>query len=314
MSGAGSARVRSGDGATVDVSFVISTRNRVGSLPRTLDSIKASAKEAPSVAVEVVVVDNGSSDDTSTVVAAWADAAALPLTLLYEARPGLAAARNTGTAATRGRILALTDDDCVVDPSYVGRLIERFAQDPGPTLRGGRVDLGDPADLPITVKPERNHRLYTHNIRPGGFLLGCNMAFGRDVLERVGPFDERFGAGARFRSAEDSDFIFRASRAGVTVAYDPTLIVTHFHGRRKVSEAERLYAGYCFGDGALYAKHGLRDPYPARFLYHLVRNALREWRTGAAVEPRLVLSERTRLRHTMRGMLAYWLPNQGRAA
>lgn len=186
----------------IDVSLLICTRNRRASLSATLASIAAAAGGRR---LEVIVVDNGSTDDSAALVRAWAADQSFTVRLLAEPRPGLARARNVALAAARGRIIAMTDDDCVLHPDYFAQLARAFAEQPAPVIIGGRILLGDPADLPVTVKLEDHPMIAPASGFPGGFVMGANLAFTADVRDRVGLFDERFGAGAPFRAAEDTD-------------------------------------------------------------------------------------------------------------
>jgi len=74
------------------------------------------------------------------------------------------------------------------------------------------------------------------------------------LIERVGLYDTDFGPGSRF-IAEDSDFIYRAWKAGYKLIYVPSLFVYHDHGRRTPAAALALRRGYIFGRGGFYAKH-----------------------------------------------------------
>lgn len=152
----------------------------------------------------------------------------------------------------------MTDDDCILHPDYFEQLIRAFAAQPAPVVIGGRILLGDPADLPVTVKLEDHPMIAPSDGFPGGFVMGANLAFTADVRDKVGLFDERFGAGAPFRAAEDTDYLFRALGHGIPVRYDPNFVVDHHHGR-KPQKIVTLLAGYGYGDGAVYAKHLLSD-------------------------------------------------------
>ncbi len=242
-----------------DISLILCTRDRSARLDATLASITRAVAAAPGLVVEVVIVDNGSTDATPARLAAWRADQSFPVVLLNEPRPGLSRARNRGLAAARGRIVAMTDDDCVLHADHLAGLAACFAEVAGPAIIGGRILPGDPADLPVTVKLEDHPMIAAPRAFPGGFVMGANLAFTADVVTRIGPFDERFGAGAPFVAAEDTDFLFRALGQGIPVRYDPCFTVDHHHGRRDEATVARLLAGYSFGDGALYAKHR-RDP------------------------------------------------------
>jgi len=89
--------------------------------------------------------------------------------------------------------------------------------------------------------------------------------------------DERFGAGTRLLSAEDSDFICRALISNKQIEYIPEIRVFHAHGRRTEEAASALMRGYVIGRGAFYCKHGLRlDMQVVKQAYWEVRNLLRD--------------------------------------
>jgi glycosyltransferase involved in cell wall biosynthesis len=237
------------------VSVILCTRNRAALLDNALGQLVPVIRDNPAVRVELVIVDNGSQDNTAAVIAAFVashpDMAIRPVVAL---KPGLAAARNAGLKVGRGRILMFCDDDGVLAPDYFTVLVRLYANVKGMTMIGGRVLLGNENDLPYTIKTETEPAVYNGRY-PGGFIHGCNMTFSRTIYETIGLMDERFGAGALFPSADESDYIHRAHKAGALVRYCPELIAYHHHGRRDPAEVRRLFDGYMIGDGALFAKH-----------------------------------------------------------
>jgi len=285
----------------VDVSVVICTRNRAHALHATLESVAVAARICSSAKTELVIVDNASSDDTEAVVSAWAETAGLQVTLVREARKGLAAARNAGIRAAHGALLAFTDDDCRLAPHYLCTLLELSARDPGMVVRGGRVDLGDPADLPFTIKTDPIPATYDGGRHPGGFIHGCNMAMTSATFDRIGEFDERFGAGAPCEAGEDTDYLYRAFLAGIPVEYAPSLVVAHHHGRRSHAEIAKLNGIYARGNGALYLKYARH--------WHLLRNfawdlkgSARELFGGAPIDPHFGFTYRANILGCLQGM------------
>jgi glycosyltransferase involved in cell wall biosynthesis len=287
-----------------DVSLLVCTRDRAPSLAATLASITRALTHAESLAVEVVLVDNGSRDATQQLLADWAAAQAVVVHLLHEPRPGLARARNRALEQARGRIIAMTDDDCVLHADYLPALARAFAGGE-PAIVGGRILLGDPVDLMVTVKLEDHSMEAPAGVFPGGFVMGANLAFTADVVRRVGLFDERFGAGAPFVAAEDTDFLFRAQRLGIPLRYEPGFVVDHHHGRRLADEETRLLAGYGYGDGALYAKHW-RDPRMWRAMLRDVTDLWRDIADPITTHADIGAFHAFRLRHKARGFVAYW--------
>jgi glycosyltransferase involved in cell wall biosynthesis len=289
----------------MEITFIICTRNRSASLLQALNSV-GSATQSHRGEIDLLIVDNGSADSTRDVVDAWAATASLPVEMIYQSRRGLSAARNAGIAAAKGRLLAFIDDDCVLGPAYVDDLLRHYRSDTVPVIRGGRVELGNPDDLPYTIKVSNVRECMSANTHPGLLILGCNMVIPRAVAESIGWFDERFGTGAPFRASEESDYIYRAHCAGIEVEYVPDMVVRHFHGRRTFDDIAKLSAAYFVGNGALYAKH-FRNPIFARRLWGHTRMAVNELFGGQTFDARLGLTYRRLTLYTMFGMARYWL-------
>jgi len=247
------------------VSVVISTRNRAASLIRCLQSIEVSAGRASLRDAEIVVTDNASDDDTSSAVTSWAAGASVPVRLEYEPRPGITIAKNRGLRRASGDILVLTDDDCRLREDFFANLLALYATKPDMALRGGRVELGNAMDLPLTIKTDTIGKRWHLSNAParhenlGNCFLGCNLSMIRAAYQRLGPFDETFGVG-RISAGEDTEYIFRAYAAGFTLEYVPELVAFHHHGRRTPVEARRLWRNYVIASGALYAKYVFKCP------------------------------------------------------
>ena len=143
------------------LSVIIATRNRAYAIADCLDSVAAAFAYAAPLDAEIVVVDNGSTDDTAGIINAWAASSAVRVHLLFEPKAGLPRAHNRALRAARGEILAFTDDDCRLSKEYVTDLLRHNAGDIGLVLRGGRVELGDPTDLPLTINTSQFSRVAT---------------------------------------------------------------------------------------------------------------------------------------------------------
>ncbi|MDW8444478.1 MAG: glycosyltransferase family A protein [Acetobacteraceae bacterium] len=110
------------------VSIVVCTRNRAESLGRTLAAL-ARLEVAPLPAVELLVVDNGSTDGTAEVVRAAQVSFPYPLRLVPCPEKGLSRARNAGVLAARHDLVLFTDDDCLPEPDWALRLAEAYGGD-----------------------------------------------------------------------------------------------------------------------------------------------------------------------------------------
>ena len=264
------------------LSVIVATRNRAHGIAGCLDSIAASLAKAAPLDAEIVVVDNGSQDGTSRIVEQWATGCAFPVRLLVEPRAGLSVARNRALGAAQGELLVFTDDDCRLGREYVNDLLRHDAADTEPVLRGGRVELGDRTDLPLTIKTTPTRQRFNRRTSPAtddsivGHISGCNMTMRRALVERLGPFDERFGAGSSLESGEDSDYLFRAYLAGFTLEYVPDMTVFHYHGRKQKPAGYKLYRGYSIGTGAIYAKYFFKQPNLCLPFYWDIKKSIKE--------------------------------------
>lgn len=266
------------------VSIIVCTLNRAHAIGTSLNSIATALTDAGPLDAEIIVVDNGSTDGTPTLVEDWARQCPFPVRIVPEARKGLSRARNTGMRAARGDIFIFTDDDCVLESDYIRTALNYAGRDVVPVLRGGRVELGDQTDLPLTIKTERevtrrdiaNEPDSVKHNSMGNLILGCNMVMPRKIFEKIGDFDQRLGAGTNMPGGEETDYICRAYLAGIPIEYVPDLVVYHFHGRKKKADGYKLFSNYFIGNGALYMKYLFVHPDFCRQFYWDLKKAVKE--------------------------------------
>jgi GT2 family glycosyltransferase len=240
--------------AGVEVSVVVCTANRAAKLEGLLASL-AAVKLPSAVRAELVLVDNASATDLAPMVERLRARLPMPVRILREPAAGLGRARNRGIETARGRILAFTDDDCLVARDWLVALWRCFESDPQLMLLGGRVELADAGDQPLTIRGGDEPETLRASRQVFGFVHGCNMALRRELLDRIGPFDSRFGAGSPLRAGEDAELVYRALRAGAKVQYQPSAVVRHDHGRRTRTQARLALSRYHQANGAILAKH-----------------------------------------------------------
>ncbi len=220
-------------------------------LDRTLAAIKK--EEVLAVDCEVVLVNNGSTDNTREVLDSFAQSSPFRVILVDEPRRGLGRARNAGLAVASGDTILFSDDDCNFVPGYFQRAKSLFESGefhfcggrilpPNPTVPRHGFNTAEAFEVipPFTVIP-------------AGKIQGANMAVHRKVVDRIGMFDPCIGFGTPF-GFEDIDYCARASMAGFTGAFVPDLAVIHQHGFRQGPALERAERDYDFARGAYYAK------------------------------------------------------------
>lgn len=213
----------------VDVSLVVCTRNRVDSLKTTIGSIEALVVP-PAWTVELVVVDNGSTDGTAAFLEELR--CRFALRVLVAMKPGLSHARNVALAHARGRVLAWTDDDVVVDPDWLRRIAN-------PIMRGEADAVAGQIVIPQAIlemvegTPLQSHMGYLASTSwmdwsAPAQMVGASMAFGSQVLAKVPRFDERLGAGPdSLGFHEEGLFSRQLVAAGFRLVGVPEAIVHH---------------------------------------------------------------------------------------
>ncbi len=250
------------------VSVIVCTHNRAHRLEQTLNSLQEMAVPVD-LPWELIVVDNNSSDNTKEVVNNFIDKSDLNAKYVIERYQGLSHARNMGIQESSGNIIAFTDDDCIVDRHWITSISKEFQSSESIAGIGGRVELYNKMDRPISIRVYREKMTLSSIDRLFNLIIGCNMAFVRPVFDEVGMFDTDFGSGTRFASAEDSDFLYRAYKKGLKIIYSPDVLVYHNHGRRNDEQIKALYKGYAIGHGAFYCKYILMAD---KDVFHLARS------------------------------------------
>lgn len=204
---------------------LIATRNRARCLDRCLTSIERDTSRADR---EIIVVDNGSTDHTTEVLAAH------DVVVLRLSKPGKCRALNLGINAARGEIILFTDDDVTVEPGWVDAMAGAFA-DPTVDAVGGRVIPVLDGELPtwwtdhpmygcVTLWDEGSEPF---EMRRGRFPVGANMAF-RAARLPSDPFDPRFGHTGRASLGNDDWELFDRLIDTHTVLYEPRAVVNHW--------------------------------------------------------------------------------------
>ena len=223
-----------------EISVIIPTFNRAVSLQRLLTSLNALALP-DSLQTEIVVVDNGSTDDTSTLLARQAKKGGhFRLISLREERKGKSNALNCAIGTARGEILIVVDDDVVVHPEWVSKHLECHRETRFGAIQGRVLPGVDPDGRPADPRQLRKYNIpivdYGGKICSIDGFTGTNVSFKREVFEKVGFFDPRLGPGAAGFS-EDTEYSTRIRKAGFKIGYTPHAVVYHELDPRRYGSA-----------------------------------------------------------------------------
>ena len=274
---------------------------------------------------DVVVVDNRSRTDGGE----WPDLEAIArVRVVRESIPGVSSARNRGISSSSGSILVFTDDDVMVEPNWLRAIATRFVVQPEIDALGGLI-------LPAVLNTRaqlwfeeyfggfsRSYRALSSSrdnhpddqmfpFAPGRYAAGANMAFRREVIERIGGFPRELGTGTPALGGEDLAVFLELAATGSTIGFEPRAIVRHHH-RTHEDEFRKQVFGYGAGLTAMYTRFVLRHlrllPQMLVMLVGGVRQlkASRELHaptTGLSFPPSL---KRVELAGLMYGPLAYF--------
>ena len=277
-----------------DLTVVIPTLGRE-ILRRSLDALAAGG----SLPARVIVVHQGEAPE----VLEWVESAPdrLHVTYVRSAERGRAAGVNRGLALVDTRYVAITDDDCLVDEAWTRQMADRLRSEPDRLVTGRVEPAGD--ETPVAVVTSRRFDVQHRPRLKHDSLSGGNMGGSLAVLRRVGPLDED----PCLATAEDNEFAYRALRAGVSITYDPKILVRHV-GWRDAVERGAQYDRYARSLGGFFGKYLRRgDTFIAlRTLVHLLR-ALKRWAAGRLRGDReRAANGRAYVRGLLPGLVAGW--------
>ncbi len=218
-------------------SIVVPVYNGGHTIQACLDALARQTLDAGTY--EILVVDDGSTDDTGTRVRAWMERhPQVAARLIQQANAGPAAARNRGVEAARAPVVLFTDADCAPMPHWAEAMLAAFES---PDVAGAKgTYLTDQTGLvPRFVQAEYEDRYdRMRHLDRIDFVDTYSAAYRRDVFLENGGFDPTFTTA----SVEDQEFSFRLAAKGYRLVFVPRAQVKHLHDRNVWEYARRKYA------------------------------------------------------------------------
>jgi GT2 family glycosyltransferase len=296
--------------STPFISVIVATRERPDSLASCLDALG----DIDYPLYEIIVVDNAPvTDETERLVMKkYPD-----VHYVRNCQRGLAAAHNVGLEAARGRIVAFTDDDVIVDRRWLAELARAFAEHDGVACVTGLImpaELQTPTQILLESfgnfgKGFRQRLMDLGKYRPdeplfpftaGRLGSGANMAFDAEILRGLGGFDPAIGTGTVARGGDDLAAFFAVITAGHRLVYQPSALLWHRH-RSDPDALESQAFGYGVGVGAYLASALTNSPVmigrvlihaPAALAYALLPSSPRQAHLRGVWSKKLVWLER----------------------
>lgn len=222
----------------IDVTVLICTRNRAARLSQALASA-AGMRIPAGLRWELIVVDNGSSDDTAKVALGFSDR--LPIRVVRESAAGLSHARNCGVSEAKGRYICWTDDDVVIDPDWLVAYVTAFARHPEAAVFGGHINPLLEAPTPawfarladnwplstLLAKRDFGDAPIRLSLEGGIVPWGANFAV-RTAEQRSVRFEAELGVSPhQQRVGEEAEAIYRIFEAGGRGWWVPEASVRH---------------------------------------------------------------------------------------
>jgi GT2 family glycosyltransferase/sugar lactone lactonase YvrE len=223
------------------VSVVVCAYNAADTIDDCLSSLTALTYPR----FEIIVVNDGSRDDTGARARGYAGVRVIDIP-----NGGLSAARNVGLAEATGEIVAYTDADVRVDRDWLTYLIQpllspAFVGSGGPNV----VPPDDPFVAQCVARSPGGPTQVLLDDRVAEHVPGCNMAFRRDALVAIGGFNPVY-----LRAGDDVDVCWRLQAKGLQIGFAPSALVWHHH-RSSVKAYWRQQVGYGEGETWLDAHH-----------------------------------------------------------
>jgi glycosyltransferase involved in cell wall biosynthesis len=234
----------------VNFDLIVPTVGRSPELARFLETLEAQSLASFRL---IVVVDENADDTLDPVLASHADRISL---LRVESKRGLSRARNAGLRQVEADVVSFPDDDCWYPPDLLERVADVLERNP--TWDGVAGRTLDESSRSSVLRWKKEPGLVTRE-NVWQTAVTVTLFYRRALVDRVGFFDETLspGAGTKWGSGDETDYVLRALEAGLTVGYDPSIVVYHESPNPPftAAAAKRAYS-YGMGNSKVLRMHG----------------------------------------------------------
>lgn len=214
------------------VSIVIPAFNAGRSIPKAIQGCLD--QDYPKENLEIIVVDDGSTDDTRKIVQAY------PVIYIAQRNQGPAKARNTGWIQAKGDIICFIDSDCIPERNLISKLTENYTSDEIGAVGGSYGIANIQSLLADCIHREIVYR-HSRMLQNVQALGSYNLSVRKSVLEEIGGFNEEY----KMASGEDNDLSYRILKKHYLLIFDKDAIVFHYHPDKLVKYLKsQFWHGY----------------------------------------------------------------------
>jgi glycosyltransferase involved in cell wall biosynthesis len=232
--------------AEPSISVVLPCRNSAATIGQQLAALALQTWDRP---WELIVVDNGSTDETRSIVESFREQIADFRLVDAVDKTGSPYAYNAGIREARSELLAICNDDDEVDEGWLGAMARALGEAELVTGRLEHDRLNEPWTVSVRGRPQENGLLHWSFGTHLPFAACATLGVRRSLHERIGGFDE-----AMVPAGEDMDYCWRAQYAGANLRFVADA-VTHYRFRHGARDLYRQGRNYGIGNVLVYRKH-----------------------------------------------------------